>query len=130
MTIAVRICRLKRGDHAEHDQLAGYVSRRRQPDRLFAEENAALPDQVADRQRGAQDHRGNVQRCQNLDGFMRIRARRAGPVQSGMSGNQQRQPRQPERQDNQEEEGDAVGEQQAELATGHHPDLLTYGEPQ
>ena len=58
-----------------------------------------------------------------------LRAGRAGPVQAGMAGNQQRQPRQRERQDNQEEEVDAVGEQQADLATGHHPDLLLHGEP-
>ena len=56
-------------------------------------------------------------------------AARSGPVQAGTAGYQQRQPGQRERQENQQEEVAAVGEQQLDLATGHHPDLLLHGEP-
>ena len=95
----------------------------RQADSLFAPEDPPLANQIADGQRDADDDRGDVERRQDLDGFMRVaaRSRRAGSGRN--AGNQQRQSRQRKRQGRQEEKVDAVGDEQPGLATGHQPDL-------
>ena len=115
--------------HAEDDDLAAQVGRRRQPDGLLAPEDAALPDQFADGQRGADDHRGDVECSQDLDGFVCVAgwtgrpgsrpdlpgiSSASAPNANGRSIKKRKYTR--------------LATKQTDLAAGHQPDLLAQGE--
>ena len=109
------------GRDAVDDDFRDQVGRRGQADGPLALEDHSLADEIADGQRGTQEHRADVEQDQDVDRL--LRPGRVGRSQAGAAGHRQRQHAEHEREHRQEREVAAVGGDQPGLAAHQRHDL-------
>ena len=118
--------RLHDREYGEHHDLCAHIGRRRQADRLLAAEDGTLADEVANGQRGAHEHRADIEHDQNLVGLSGIVAQRVRHAVSALAAHGEGQDADEERQQRQEHRVAAVGDDQPDLAARDRGELVEY----